>query len=167
LVNGFCCAAGFKAQDAKRDGGAAIEWCAHCWANRKVVGRLAVLIASRTVGHKSQYWAEAPKGEVVHNATSFVDPVADRAVRTSSQRERPGARVVHYSTTTRPVHVISRAPAGMGQTAEAGLSTSAPTVGGKRTGAARLTRLLADRNIEVGMNNPSGSSGHCRGNRLE
>jgi hypothetical protein len=38
-----------------------------------------VTIASRAEGQKSQYWAKAQKGEVVHDATSTVDPAPDRA----------------------------------------------------------------------------------------
>jgi hypothetical protein len=34
LVGGFCCAASFNAHGAERDGGTAIEWCAHCLASR-------------------------------------------------------------------------------------------------------------------------------------
>jgi hypothetical protein len=34
LVDGFCCAAGFKAHDTESDGGTAIEWCAQCLASR-------------------------------------------------------------------------------------------------------------------------------------
>jgi hypothetical protein len=34
LVGGFCCAAGFNAYGAERDGGTAIEWSAHCLASR-------------------------------------------------------------------------------------------------------------------------------------
>jgi hypothetical protein len=30
LVGGFCCAASFNAHGAERNGGTAIEWCAHC-----------------------------------------------------------------------------------------------------------------------------------------
>lgn len=34
LVGGFCCAASFNAHGAERDGGTAVEWCAHCVASR-------------------------------------------------------------------------------------------------------------------------------------
>jgi hypothetical protein len=32
LVGGFCCAPGFNAHGAERNGGTVIEWCAHCLA---------------------------------------------------------------------------------------------------------------------------------------
>jgi hypothetical protein len=34
LMGGFCCAAGFNAHGAERNGGTAVEWCAHCSASR-------------------------------------------------------------------------------------------------------------------------------------
>jgi hypothetical protein len=34
LVSGFCCATSFNAHGAQRDGGTAVEWCAHCLASR-------------------------------------------------------------------------------------------------------------------------------------
>jgi hypothetical protein len=79
LVAGFCCAAGFKAHDAESDGGTAIEWCAQCLASRSIARQYAVTTASRAVGQKSQYWAEALNGEAVHDATSTVDPAPGRA----------------------------------------------------------------------------------------
>jgi hypothetical protein len=82
LVGGFCCAASFNAQDAERDAGTAIERCAHCWAGREIARQRAMMIASRAAGHKPQYWAKAPNGEVVHDATSTVDPAPDRPAET-------------------------------------------------------------------------------------
>lgn len=79
LVGGFCCAASFNAHSAERDGGTAIEWCAHCLASREIARHYAVTIASRAAGHKSQYWTKAPNGEVVHDVPSTVDPAPDRA----------------------------------------------------------------------------------------
>jgi hypothetical protein len=34
LVGGFCCAVGFNAHGAERNGGTAVEWCAQCSAGR-------------------------------------------------------------------------------------------------------------------------------------
>src|SRR5271166_6650911 len=68
--------------------------------------RYAVTTASRAAGQKSQYWANTQNGEVVHDATSTLDPV-----RSSFQRSRVRTRVVHYSTTTRLVRTTTRAPA--------------------------------------------------------
>jgi hypothetical protein len=79
LVGGFCCAASLNAHGAERDGGTAIEWCAHCLASRSIARQYAVTIASRAAGQKAQYWAKAQNGEVVHNATPTVEPALDRA----------------------------------------------------------------------------------------
>lgn len=74
LVGGLCCAASFNAHGAEWDGGTAIEGCAHDLASRWVARRYAAITASRAAGHQTQYWANAPHGEVVHDAASTVDP---------------------------------------------------------------------------------------------
>jgi hypothetical protein len=102
-VGGFHCAASFDAHGAERDGGTAIEWCTRCLASREIARRYRVTVASRAARHKPQYWAKAPNGGVVHDATSTIGPALDRLVRPSSQRARTRARVVHYSITTRLV----------------------------------------------------------------
>jgi hypothetical protein len=58
LVGGFCCAAGFNAHGADRNGGTAIEWCAQWSASRQIARRYAVTTASRAAGQKSQYWVK-------------------------------------------------------------------------------------------------------------
>ena len=79
LVGGFRCLASFNTHGAKRDGGTAVEWCAQCLASRSIARHYAVTIASRAAGQKSQYWAKAQKGEVVHDATPTIEPALDRA----------------------------------------------------------------------------------------
>jgi len=105
LVGGFCCAASFKAHGAKRDDGTAIEWCAHCLASREIARRYAATIASHAALHKSQYWAQAPNIEVIHDATSTVDPAPDRAgaaIVSASPRVDTGTSLLdHYSTYSR------------------------------------------------------------------
>ena len=81
LVSGFCCAASFEAHGAQRDDAAAVERCTHCSASRWRARPYAVMIASRRVGQKSQYWAKVRNGEGVHDVTSIVNPVLHRLVR--------------------------------------------------------------------------------------
>jgi hypothetical protein len=106
LVGGFGCAAGFNAHGAERDGGTAIEWSAHCLAGRQIARRYAVTIASRGAGQKSQYWAKAQNGEVVHAATSTVRPAPPTGtgeVIVSAIRRADTSRSLlgHYSTCSR------------------------------------------------------------------
>jgi len=105
LVGGFGCAAGFNAHGAERDGGAAIEWSAHCLANRQIARQYAVNMASRAAGQKSQYWAKAQNGEVVHAATSTVDPAPDWAdeviVSAIRRADTSSSLLAHYSTCSR------------------------------------------------------------------
>jgi hypothetical protein len=74
LVGGFCCAASFNAHSAERDDGTAVNWCAHCSASRHNARQSAVTAVARAQGQKSQYWAKAKGGEVLHEATSTVIP---------------------------------------------------------------------------------------------
>jgi hypothetical protein len=54
LLGGFCCAAGFNAHGAERNGGTAIEWCAHCLAIAlPVCSRAANGPGSQIIGGKS------------------------------------------------------------------------------------------------------------------
>jgi hypothetical protein len=106
LVGSFCCAAGFNAHGAERDRGTAIEWSAHCLASRQIAIQYAVKMASRTAGQKSQYWAKAQNGEVVHAAaTSTVDPAPDWAgeviFSTIRRADTSSSILDHYSTCSR------------------------------------------------------------------
>ena len=106
LVGSFCCAAIFNAQGAERESRTAIEWCARWLASRESAARQhAVTTASRAAGPKSQHWAKVPNGEVVHNATSTVDPAPNRASETivpvSPRADTSSSLLDHYSTCSR------------------------------------------------------------------
>jgi hypothetical protein len=64
-----------------------------------------VIIASSAAGQKSQYWAKAQNGEVVHDATSTVDPAPGRAgeaiVSPSPRADTSSSLLDHYSTCSR------------------------------------------------------------------
>jgi hypothetical protein len=54
LVGGFGCAAGFNAHGTERNGGTAIEWCAHCLAVAlPLCSRAANGPGSQIIGSKS------------------------------------------------------------------------------------------------------------------
>ena len=105
LVGGVGCAAGFNAHGAERDDRTAIEWSAHRLLRRQIARQYEVNMASRAAGQTSQYWAKAPNGEVVHAATSTVDPVPNSAgeVIVSAIRRADTSRSLlgHYSTCSR------------------------------------------------------------------
>jgi len=114
LVGGFCCAARFNAHGAERDGGTAIEWCAHCLASRLIARRYAVTVASRAAGQKSQYWAKAENGEVVYHATSTVGPAPGRAseaiVSSSPRADTSSSLLDRYSNCSRHQSTVATGP---------------------------------------------------------
>jgi hypothetical protein len=76
LAGGFYCAAGFNAYGAEKDRGTAIEWRALCLARWQIATKCVVKSASPAAGQKSQYWAKAQNGEVVHGAPRLLVPPA-------------------------------------------------------------------------------------------
>ena len=127
LVGGFGCAAGFNAHGAERDDGTAIEWSAHCLAGRQIARQYAVNMASRAAVQKSQYWAKAQNGEVLHAATSTVDPAPDWAdeviVSAIRRADTSGSLLDHYSNCSR--HQSGPSPDGPN-------NRSLPSLGGAR-----------------------------------
>jgi hypothetical protein len=73
-----------------------------------------VTIASRAAGQKSQYWAKAQNGEVVHDAASTVDPAPGRASETivsaSPRADTSSSLLDHYSTCSRHQSTVATGP---------------------------------------------------------
>jgi hypothetical protein len=102
LVSGFCCATSFNAHGAERDGGTAVERCADCLTGRSTARQHAVAHASRAARQKSQHWAEAQNGGVVHGATSTVDPApgcAGKAIVSAHPRGDTSSSLLDYYST--------------------------------------------------------------------
>jgi hypothetical protein len=61
--------------------------------------RYAVTTASRAAGQKSQYWVNTQNGEVVHDATSTLDP-GEVIVSAIPRADTSSSLLDHYSTCT-------------------------------------------------------------------